>query len=695
MTFPGTARLVALAAAACALAVYLLTLAWTVTGEDSGELIAAAHTMGIPHPTGYPTWCILAKLILKIVPFGSVAWRAALLSAMLGAATVYCVVLLVVRLTQSRGAAFVAGLMLAFSFEFWEQSVIAEVYTLNAVLLILCVWLLIRWRDTHRPALLYIFALCYGLGLGNHSSMYLVIPVLAPYILWVEGTAPDRAGHYARAIAFGLLGFAVHLYLPIRSMADPAMDWGNPESWPAFWDVFTRKQYQHIIVAHPRSPGLFLRQCAEFVRIFNGQGMVGAPLLMLIGFFTLRNRGRAYAWLLAGLFTVLAMTAIVIPNFAITRKEIWINTTYWIPAYVVAAILCGAGLARLAQAFRAPRGRVVLWVGSVFLIGLPLAMNYRANDKSDYHFASDYGENVLRTLDTDAIYFGDGDHHLFPVLYYQIVEGRRPDVLVANPYGYIPEHVYADMPEDAKQGFGRIPSDRDDERIAAWLIANTNRPVYFAAKPAPQALAGCRIVDAGLLYRVVREGESVDADAIWDRYGWHTTDPADTRGDWTAELVLYDYYFARGRHLLTKGETAQALESLRIALDVADATALRLNDVGNVLAEQGLYTDAASHYQRALDLDPDCDIARLNLGRVDMARGAFGDALASFETALARTPEDATASYLAARCEAAMGDHEAARTRLERLLEAWPDDATLREQASRLLAEVTSTSETP
>ena len=36
------------------IAVYLRTLPPTVTGEDSGEFVAAAYTMGIAHPPGYP-----------------------------------------------------------------------------------------------------------------------------------------------------------------------------------------------------------------------------------------------------------------------------------------------------------------------------------------------------------------------------------------------------------------------------------------------------------------------------------------------------------------------------------------------------------------------------------------------------------------------------------------------------------------
>ena len=37
-----------------ALIIYAITLAPSVPGGDSGELIAAAYTGGVPHPPGYP-----------------------------------------------------------------------------------------------------------------------------------------------------------------------------------------------------------------------------------------------------------------------------------------------------------------------------------------------------------------------------------------------------------------------------------------------------------------------------------------------------------------------------------------------------------------------------------------------------------------------------------------------------------------
>ena len=61
-------------ALALALAVYWRTLAPTVTLEDSGSFIAAACSLGVAHPPGYPLWCLLAHGFTRL-PFGEPAWR--------------------------------------------------------------------------------------------------------------------------------------------------------------------------------------------------------------------------------------------------------------------------------------------------------------------------------------------------------------------------------------------------------------------------------------------------------------------------------------------------------------------------------------------------------------------------------------------------------------------------------------------
>ncbi|HEX8834945.1 MAG TPA: DUF2723 domain-containing protein, partial [Abditibacteriaceae bacterium] len=80
--------------------VYFFCLSSTVTyGGDSGELIAASYRLGIAHPTGYALYCLLGRLFAALFPFGEVAFRYNLFSALCGASAVALVTASVHRLT--------------------------------------------------------------------------------------------------------------------------------------------------------------------------------------------------------------------------------------------------------------------------------------------------------------------------------------------------------------------------------------------------------------------------------------------------------------------------------------------------------------------------------------------------------------------------------------------------------------------
>lgn len=181
--------------AAIALGVYLYTLAPSVTLEDSGELIVAASLFGVPHPPGYPMWTMSGWLLTQLLPLGSFAWRINLLSALYGAAA--CGLLALLAGSSARWllaavfpalpedwrdrlpffAAITAGLALAFSESMWSQSVIAEVYTLNAFFLVGVLYSLFRWVVAPESiAWLLTAVLVYCLGMTNHHTLMLMLP---------------------------------------------------------------------------------------------------------------------------------------------------------------------------------------------------------------------------------------------------------------------------------------------------------------------------------------------------------------------------------------------------------------------------------------------------------------------------------------------------------------------------------------
>ncbi len=222
------------------LLVYVLTLSPSVTLEDSGELITGAADFGVPHPPGYPLWTMSGFLFSHLVPFGNIAWRVNLESAVFGAAANAVLTLLVCHsgrwLAQRWAPAALqplarrwmfyigmfAGLVIGFSDVMWSQGVIAEVYTLNGlfvnlVLLFFYFWML-EPRKTHR---LVIAVFVFALGLTNHHTLIQMIPAMliaaamlqwAPLLLGLRDATP-RGLFWSVLTAVNLFSLSILVYL--------------------------------------------------------------------------------------------------------------------------------------------------------------------------------------------------------------------------------------------------------------------------------------------------------------------------------------------------------------------------------------------------------------------------------------------------------------------------------------------------
>ena len=118
-----------LAAAAIAAFIYSLTVSPTVGAGDSGELILAAQSLGIPHPPGYPLWVLLAR-VATLAPLGPVALRVNALSVALAALAAGLFYLLAARSGLPRGPRALATGLFSGSTLVWGSAVQAEVYSL-------------------------------------------------------------------------------------------------------------------------------------------------------------------------------------------------------------------------------------------------------------------------------------------------------------------------------------------------------------------------------------------------------------------------------------------------------------------------------------------------------------------------------------------------------------------------------------
>jgi len=289
--------------------VYFLTTAPNVTLLDSGEFVLAAQHFGIPHPTGYPLWTLGAWLF-QLLPLGNAAWEVALFSGVCGAAAVgVCTLLLSSTLRWALPDAqrvvlltvpLAGGLLFAFSEPMWSQAVIAEVYTLHALLIglyLFALYGLIREPESDFRLLLAFFLLT--LAFSNHHLTLVLVPLpflvillqrprrlpdllvfsvltaVLYFLLFALLSEDQRV--LKTAIRFAYIGFAAfvillwakrlkvewrllaflplvvaigllpYLYLPIASSTNPPMNWGYPRTMAGFYYSFNRSQYPNSL----------------------------------------------------------------------------------------------------------------------------------------------------------------------------------------------------------------------------------------------------------------------------------------------------------------------------------------------------------------------------------------------------------------------------------------------------------------
>src|SRR5947207_3956814 len=456
-----------------ALLLYGWTLAPTVTLTDSGELIVVAQGLGVAHPPGFPLWVILAHLASR-VPLGNIAVRinfssalfAALASAMLALVVAELMITIPYLLRPKKKSApqkkkrenprfadlliwapaLGAGLLMAFSRTLWSYATIAEVYTLNTLLILIVLFLMLRWRRyvlvdrsgtgsaiTIHDRWLYVAALVFGLALGvHHVTVGLILPALGILVYRTEGLRffTGRRLVYAALISIGAW-VAVYAYLPFAASRSPVINWGNPRSLQEIWWHITGRQYRVFFSFSPNiMGGQFIEFCRMLLREF---GFVWLPLLLVLafaGFVTAYRRDRTGFWFL--LFIVIADLA-----YALTYEIAEDKDAYYLPTFIAIAIAAGFGIRWLIQLTLSKSILVErsYWVAGIAVLlssATALAANWPFNNRRHYLIAHDYVENLLSTIEPNGLLLTQDWQVVSPMLYAQEVEQRRPDVKVVD-----------------------------------------------------------------------------------------------------------------------------------------------------------------------------------------------------------------------------------------------------------------------
>ncbi|HZD09717.1 MAG TPA: DUF2723 domain-containing protein [Candidatus Binatia bacterium] len=443
------------------LLIYLLTLAPTVLWGDDAYFQRTACTGELrPDGGGHWLWLQAARLFVRL-PWGDVAFRSNLLSAIAATGTILVLYAAARQAGLRRDAAAVAVISLAVGHTFWMHAVRAEVYSVFTFFVALHFWLWARWRpDEKQPEAgffrdarpLYGGAAVFGLTLLAHQMALLLFPAWIVFVWLQRGSL--RGAQVGKATAFLIAGL-VPFFLVVESQIVLV---ANVSMIRAVWLYFTQAGADFSSSFFDFSLAAMPRDLATWALLTLLQFCSPALVLIPWGLVDRLRSGRPKVWipLLAFyLFDVL---------FAVSYR---VNDRYafLLPGYVALALFTGAGwqAARAALASRQRPSTVsvamagVLVAGSVLVLVMPIAVYYVAPramaalnlnpldvrrlpgrepnafflwpGKGGYLGARQYGEQTLAALPPAATLFADHTP-LETLRYLQAVEGIRPDVQI-------------------------------------------------------------------------------------------------------------------------------------------------------------------------------------------------------------------------------------------------------------------------
>ena len=481
---------------------YLPTLSSAVLLEDDGFLIGVGHNLGVAHPPGYPLYTLLLWAFMKLPFFATPALAGHTFSAVLSA--LGCGVLYGCGRLLGLGtmAAVLAAWMFGIQEHVWSQSIRAEVYSLNFLLIFsaLALCLLIR-QAPNRRTYWVLGGVIVGLGMASHWPLFVLAGLGFAVLLAPVWRSLGRHGILAVACAL-LIASALYGWMVWRSLADPNFGFSGPiEGWGEFRSYFLREQFRGV--DDSPSAGWWDRTqfmmwfCLENIKAFTWVGFVATAF----GLYSLWRRQWFVTMALIILWFSQGGVLIALLNFDFDGFYIDVFRVYSLAAYGVLAIFFALGIAeltKLAAAYvpqiRRHRGLAPLCfilAGSPFF-GVTAFQNFSKNNPSDSSLAKNYAAYVFEKLPNEAILIIGGDFHTTVLGYYRYIEPMRTNVDLFQSLGLVyNQRLY---PADSSQ--------QEARDTIAELVSTSPKPVYFASiATAKSVCPSCQINTDGLLIR--------------------------------------------------------------------------------------------------------------------------------------------------------------------------------------------------
>lgn len=323
--------------ATVAFVTYSLTLLPGVDLGDTGGFQAAVLWPETSARQAYPLYFALGKFLVQSVSPENPARGLNLFSALAGAAAAGLLAYVAALVARSILAGAVAGLLLAFSYTFWTQAVIAEVYTLHLALVAACCLALYQFSTRPTTVRLGAFFAIYAASFGNHFLMILLLVPFALVLLLVHPQPrslfrPRILALAAVIAASGALLYAAN-FLFVWTNIDAPVRWTDRVA--TFWFDTTKADWRDTMVLG-LGPSDVRNHLAMWAWDARQQFGIAGITLAVLGAVRLWRVARPWAVLVIAAYAVCTLFAL---TYNVGDPHVFFLTGHFFTAFAVAGAL--------------------------------------------------------------------------------------------------------------------------------------------------------------------------------------------------------------------------------------------------------------------------------------------------------------------------------------------------------------------
>ena len=380
---------------------------------------------------------------LKYIPFGDLAYKVNLISAVSASIAVANIFLLIYFWLGSYRAAVIGAMTAAFSHTLWQHAAIAEVYATSAAFITLELILLWMYFERGKRAYLYLLALTNGLALANHLFAVLSLALYLVVLVYLIAVGTIRIKHVGLMAFLWFLGALPYEWLvlvqylatgdlpgTIRS-ALFGTGWGDAVLNTVLSARVVKENLMFFAMNYP-TPNIILFFVGLWSAFKLGSRKWCVSLLSLMCIYYIF----AFRYTVPDRYAFFLPFYCIVPVFVAAGFEYLFKTRLTRVAFVACAILAMLPVAvYMVLPDIAKKARISLGTGRV----IPYRDDYayflqpwKGCEYGPRKFAFD----ALTSVENNAIVFADGTV-VYALLYQQQVAGLVPDVTIISTHGSV------------------------------------------------------------------------------------------------------------------------------------------------------------------------------------------------------------------------------------------------------------------